>query len=317
MDVKMKRVFVTLGDKRYVRNIGCLIDSVRSHFTVPYEIHVVCLDKETEDFISARRSGSDVVVHPLSELFEDFEIRSFRLLPPSREATSNAQASNKDPQHVQFCWTLAAVSTSWLMERMSCDVTYVDSDIYFFGDIEPFFAELGAGSVGVVRHRIPYLPTSGEYNVGIVHFKFDPVGRAVLRTWRDNVTRASGPYIVHYGVCGDQRYLELLRGMFPSGVVVVDKNFGHLAPWSVTQHAYVGGKILWEGRLQDLVYFHFAHFNAGRSGYSASYNNEWIWGDPLKVDPFVNDLYDRYYAAMKGIDSELVALSRLRRGDMT
>ena len=33
--------------------------------------------------------------------------------------------------------------------------------------------------------------------------------------------------------------------------------------------------------------------------YRASYNNEWIWGDPLKIDNFVNDCYDTYFKNMK------------------
>ena len=73
-----------------------------------------------------------------------------------------------------------------------------------------------------------------------------------------------------------------------------------LAPWNVTQNKYEDGKIIWKDKKQILSYFHFAHFVIeNEEKYRASYNNEWIWGDPLKIDNFVNDCYDTYFKNMK------------------
>ena len=102
-----------------------------------------------------------------------------------------------------------------------------------------------------------------------------------------------------FGTCGDQKYLELIYSFYRNKTAVIDKNFGHLAPWNVTHHKYEDRKIIWKSQAQDLVYFHFAHFVIeSENKYRASYNNEWIWGEPLSVHPFVNKCYDEYHSAM-------------------
>ena len=113
-------------------------------------------------------------------------------------------------------------------------------------------------------------------------------------------------YANGYGTCGDQKYLEVIQSIFRENTAIVDENFGHLAPWNVTYHKYDDGKIVWKEVKQNLCYFHFAHFVIeNEQNYRASYNNEWIWGDPLKVNYFVNKCYDEYFYNMKKAISEI------------
>jgi hypothetical protein len=289
------RTYYTLGDTRYLPNICALLDSMFEKFSKIFEIYVLALDANVEKFISLNYDSNSVKVINLEQINEDFEIRSTRFLPPSQEAISNASASNKDPGFVQYCWSLSSCFGKWLMERKSIPLTYIDADIMFFSDIEPFFEELEDASIGVIRHRIPYLYTSGEYNVGIVHFKNDGPGKSALNRWSNLMMNPNNQYSLGFGTCGDQKYLELLQLIYKNDFKVVDENFGHLAPWNVTMHQYNNGKIIWQKREQELSYVHFAHFTIQPNGYRASYANEWIWGDPLKIHPFVNFLYDEYY----------------------
>jgi len=300
------RNYCALGDTRYLPHLMCLIDSVRSNFTEEYKLHILALDDNVREKISKLRSGNDLVIYSINQVNEDFQIRSIRYSPPSREAISNAHASNKDPGFVQFCWALASCFTHWLMDRIKSSITYIDADIYFFNDIKPFYKELGDKSIGLVRHRIPYLMSSGEFNVGIVHFEFDKFGRAALSKWKSFLVNGQNNYALCFGTCGDQKYLEVIYGIFRDNVAIVDEKFGHLAPWNVTQHKYEDGKILWEDKRQELCYFHFAHFVIeSDTSYRASYNNEWIWGDPLKVDSFVNDCYHAYFLSMVNVKKEI------------
>ena len=294
------RNYCALGDTRYLPHLICLIDSVRANFADEYKLHILALDENTQQKLESLRPGSDIVIYPISQVNEDFQIRSVRYMQPSREAISNAQASNKDPGFVQFCWALAPCFSSWLMDRIKTSVTYIDADIYFFNDIKPFFEEMGTRSIGLVRHRIPYLITSGEFNVGVVNFEFDEFGRSALNKWKSFLINSQNNYALGFGTCGDQKYLEVIHGIYRDKIAIVDENFGHLAPWNVTQHKYEDGKIIWKDKKQILSYFHFAHFVIeNEEKYRASYNNEWIWGDPLKIDNFVNDCYDTYFKNMK------------------
>ncbi|NBR22474.1 MAG: hypothetical protein EBU08_01515 [Micrococcales bacterium] len=293
------RNYCALGDSRYLPNLICLIDSAKEHFTEDYMLHVLAMDDFTFNKLNSLRKHDNLKIYSINEINEDFQVRAIRYMQPSREAISNAQASNKDPGFVQFCWSLAPCFSDWLMTRIKTAITYIDADIYFFNDIKSFFDELSTRSIGLVSHRIPYLMTSGEFNVGIVHFEYDSYGRSALNKWKSYLTNSQNNYMLGFGTCGDQKYLELFYSFYRNQTAVIDKNFGHLAPWNVTQHKYEDRKIIWKSQAQDLVYFHFAHFVIeSENKYRASYNNEWIWGEPLSVHPFVNKCYDEYHSAM-------------------
>jgi hypothetical protein len=302
----MKRNYCTLGDSKYLPHLKCLIESMLEHFSGDYTIHVLAMDKKVESHLKSKNYDK-VRVCSLDEVQEDFDLKAIRFLPPGREAISNASSSGKDPGFVQFCWAMAPVFSKWILERVRESVTYVDADILFFKDIQGFFDELGNSSIGLVSHRIPYLYTSGEYNVGVVHFENDGPGRAALSLWCRVMKDPQNPYAVGFGTCGDQKYLELIEAIFRDNTRVVDKNFGHLAPWNVTLHKYQSDKIVWKNVAQDLVYFHFAHFVMhDDSSYRASYKNEWIWGDPLSTCDFVKSKYDVYNSKMKVAKSEVI-----------
>ena len=135
------RNYCALGDTRYLPHLICLIDSVRANFADEYKLHILALDENTQQKLESLRPGSDIVIYPISQVNEDFQIRSVRYMQPSREAISNAQASNKDPGFVQFCWALAPCFSSWLMDRIKTSVTYIDADIYFFIVTPEFFKQ--------------------------------------------------------------------------------------------------------------------------------------------------------------------------------
>lgn len=292
------RNYYTLGDIRYLPNLICLIESMEQNFSEDYKVHALALDDKVSNFFRST-SYKNLIVYDLSEINEDFDIRAIRYLPAGSEAISNAGSSGKDPGFVQFCWALAPCFGEWLMSKIKKDVTYVDADILFFNDIKSFFEEVKGKSIGFVKHRIPYNASSGEYNVGVVHFNFDGPGRAALRKWKSFLIDPANQYSLCFGSCGDQKFLETLELIYPEDVKVVDHNFGHLAPWNVTFHSYDNEKILWDNKEQDLVYFHFAHFIINEDGFKTSYNNEWIWGEPLNVHSFVKNAYEAYYEKMK------------------
>lgn len=289
------RNYCTLGDQRYLPQLVCLIDSIVENFKHEYKIHVLCLDDKVFNFLKKKY---DINLYHIDQIQEDFSIKALRYLPAGQEAISNALSSSKDPQFVQFCWSLAPCFTDWIMQRVRQSCTYVDADLFFFNDTQQFFNELGKKSIGLVRHRIDYIYTSGEFNVGVVHFENDGPGRSALKFWCDVMKNPRNQYSLGYGTCGDQKYLEAINTIYGDHVAIIDKNFGHLAPWNVTFHKYKNDKVIWNDIQQDLVYFHFAHFVVEENGYRGSYKNEWIWGDPVNHDPYVKKLYDLYYRKM-------------------
>ena len=294
---------VTVTDIDYLPKALTLYESLCNTQKSEFKLHIVCLDKKTYQIVEKIQSKN---IEPIKiEDIEDdnFEIKAIRYAEPSREAVSNASAQGKDPKYVQFCWAMASYSCWYLVSRRKLDhVFYLDADLFFYNSIDDILSEIGKKSVGIVRHRIDYLPDSGEFNVGLVYFKNDYIGHRCCDWWKRMLLDPGNPFSAGYGQCGDQKYLELFTAIFGTdNVCIIDKDIGHLAPWSATFHKYKDEKLVWENRTQPLYFFHFAHFvpDFKKDSYKTSYNNEWIWGEPEKSDPFVLKLYNDYYNQTK------------------
>ena len=84
------------------------------------------------------------------------------------------------------CWPIWLLTTHPEIER----VTYLDADLFFFASPAPIFAAMDAAraSVLVTRHRFPswlqHYERHGKFNVGVLVFRNDAIGRACLDDWR-------------------------------------------------------------------------------------------------------------------------------------
>ena len=295
----MNRNLVTISDKKYLEKGLTLYESLRdTQEENTYKLFYICMDDYTYLVINKIESNDIEAIHIEDLEKENFELRAQRNNIPSREALSNGQAQNRDPKYIQFCWSLAAYSCDYFINyRLLDNIYYLDADLFFYKDFKIFDQELNNKSVGIVRHRIDYLPSSGESNVGVVYFKGDYIGKKCSNWWKKQLFShpKSNPFYSWYGQCGDQKYLELFPKIFGDSVAIIDENVGHLAPWNATFHNYKDDKIIWNGVEQNLLYFHFAHFKITEESYKTSYNNEWVWGAPEDFHIYVKSKYDDYY----------------------
>ena len=82
---------------------------------------------------------------------------------------------------------------------------------------------------------------------------------------------------------------------------VLDKYFGHLAPWNYAYHSYdKDGKIFWDGKLQDLVYCHFSNFKPNYK------DNTYIMaprhGIQDTTNTFIKNIYDIYFDCLRRVN---------------
>lgn len=293
-----------ISDHDYIVKLLTLFESLKKTQKDNFVLYVLCLDEKAEHAVN-NQNDERIKALSLKEIEnQDFFLKYCKeTMPASSEAVSNANSQKKDPRYVQYCWALAPYVCWYALNSLRLEhIMYVDSDLYFYRDMSKIYEEIGDKSIGIVRHRINYIPSVGEYNVGIVYFRNDLNGNVCSKLWKDLLLYPNNPYAKEYGQCGDQKYLELFPLMFGKNIVcVIDKSIGHLAPWNVTFHKYTEDKIVWENREQDLYFFHFAHFvpDLQNNTYRSSYRNEWVWGVPEKTSSFVKRLYDEYFEATK------------------
>jgi hypothetical protein len=204
-----------------------------------------------------------------------------------------------------FCWSLASYFSDYLLNKDIESITYIDSDILLYTDIEDLLKEMGDVEVGIFKHRqfdpSMYRP-EGLFNVGIVYFKKGDVGQHILKWWSDAVQFKKYPNLA---TCGDQKYLDEFPNMCPSELIFIDGNIGHGAPWQWQLYDFFDfkndGSITWNGIKQKLYFTHFSQFklNDDYSGYTPSTQHHiYTPLEKYKENDGLKFIYDDYFEKM-------------------
>jgi hypothetical protein len=239
--------YCTYFDGRYAAQGMALWLSLRRHDATAV-LWVLALDELTAAAI--RRLGEpDLRVVSLADL-EAFD-------PELAAARANRT-------WVEYVFTLSPCLPRFLLVRQPEIevITYIDADMAFFSSPAPIFAALGKASVLIVGHRFPEflraLEVRGRFNVGVLCFRNDTPGRAVLENWR-TACLAWCHDRVEEGRYADQKYLDAWPRDF-SAVTICTHPGINLAPWNWLNHRYAFDGDVVQVDDWPLVIFHFARF---------------------------------------------------------
>lgn len=288
MVVTMK-AFCTISDRNFLHLGLAMYASLKKHSNnTPFSLYYLALDQFTFDFLKNQSSSfPEIVPIHIDEMSKDcLEIQLSRHQAPSIEAYNVANATGKKPEDIQFIWSLTPLFTWYVLSQNKVsEILYVDADCYFFNDWNKVFnaTSLNDKSIGLVRHRIPYNPAVGEYNVGIVYFKNDTPGYTAASSWKNWVTGLDTTFHKEFGICGDQKYLELFVILWSNDVCVLDDvNIEHGAPWNYPYNSFT----------KDISYWHFSNFKP-------DYDKKQYQPAPRhnlgNIEGIVKMMYDEYY----------------------
>lgn len=246
----MARHYCTYFDRNYLAKGLALVESLRRHEVEGFTLHVVCLDEITRTLLK-RLALPDVVTVPVHELERDDEAL--------RTAKSNRSLT-------EYYWTLTPTVVLRILERNPAIelLTYLDADLYFYGNSQPIFDELGGRAILIHEHRFSpaqrHLAThNGLYNVGWLSFRRNATGRAALEWWR---ARCLEWCHARYedGKMGDQMYLNDWPSRFED-VVVLQHVGGGVGPWNHDQYEISADR---RGRPHvdgmPVIFYHFHSF---------------------------------------------------------
>ena len=273
--------FTTVSDKNYLDRGIALYESIIK-FVENFKLYYLCLDDETLNKWNEIGDNRVIGLHIETE-FEnnkDFQtLKANNTSVPIGMPAEYYQVNNLFPGYSDFHFALGSFFTYHIMEKENPnEILYVDSDIVFYCTPQLIFDAIGNKSIGIIKHRHNKVGCiAGGYNVGIVYFKNDEIGRSCLKWWRDCVMDKSNPWFKTHGGCGDQKYLELFESMF-GNVKILDEDIGHAAPWNFSLYQYCDDWTLirWEGEIQPLVFIHFSHFNYTDNSYRVERRGEWV-----------------------------------------
>lgn len=220
-------------------------------------LYAIAFDRATYDVLR-ELDLSKMVVIPYRE-FEDDTLR---------EAKSNRSLR-------EFLWTCSGYSIRYLINRFNLpDLTYIDSDLYFYESPEPVIQRFLKSDcdVAIISHRYSNNPendyasrTCGKYCVEFNSFKNTPNGLAILEWWVNKCIDKC-PEIPADELFGDQKYLdqfELFKGVY----VYMDFGLG-IAPWNIDDYSKQS-ELIENKQTHEIgkpVFYHFHSLDISQDG---------------------------------------------------
>jgi hypothetical protein len=214
------RYFCTYFDRNYLVRGLALYRSLVRH-AGQFTMWVLCFDEFTYQTLTTLKLKNLI---PIS--LADFERGDNALL-----------ASKKDRNVVEYYFTCTPSLLLYVLNNWPhVDVlSYLDADLFFYGDPAPIYEELSDQSILIIPHRCPENSRwreekFGRYNVGLLTFRNDRYGRECLQWWRERCLDwcYDRP---EEGRFADQKYLDDWPTRF-ARVVVLQHKGANLAPWN-------------------------------------------------------------------------------------
>lgn len=232
--------YCTLFDSVYLSRGLAMYNSLVANGN-DFELFVFAFDDECYDILSKLNLPK---LRPIS--LKEFE--GERLLRIKKTRT-----------HGEYCWTCSCFSILHVLTQYNVpEVTYLDSDLYFFNRPEVLLNEFHESGKDVLITRHKYTPeydqssTSGIYCVQFMTFKNNENGLKVLNWWCDRCDEWCYNRMEN-GKFGDQKYLDDWMTRFDCCHELLHIG-GGVAPWNIQQYEVSEGP-----KVDDIpvVFFHF------------------------------------------------------------
>jgi len=248
------RHFCTYADHRFLPRALALVESLRKSGD-EFRLWFLCLSPECRERLD-RLGDANIEAINLEEL-EAFDPALLAVKPERNRS--------------EYIFTLTAAWMVFLFERHpEIDLlTYLDADLYFFGNYEDVFRELRDASIGIIEHRHARADSDrlqyGRFNVGWVSIRRDEEGLRCVRRWREQCIEWCHDR-PEDGKFGDQKYLDEWPERYRK-VKIIDHAGANLAPWNLGRHE-IGGN--WSTPMADgrpVLFYHFTNMWRSRQLY--------------------------------------------------
>lgn len=285
-----RQALVTVVTRNYLHYAAALADSCQ-RWQPAWELHVLLADRLPPDIsLPASLSGGNVQLMYGDQLDQIANWQRFAF------------------QYTPF--ELSCALKPFAMQRVldqGCEqVTFIDADLALYAPLASITQALQSHSIALIPHLHRPLPrdgrkpiennflNAGTFNGGLLACRDDAVGRDFLQWWQQHLQRDC--YVdVAGGVFVDQKWLNLVPGLFPSVAIVRQPgcNTGH---WTLSQYPLTHDPT--QGyRVGDypLECFHFSNFLPANP-YEFMHSQSRISFSSL---PALEDLVRDYHAQLK------------------
>jgi hypothetical protein len=272
--------FVTIFDRNYLAAGLCLYRSLRAQGE-RNELWVVCMDETVE------------------QRLRELALPGLHLLPLAEVETDALRRVRPGRSIGEYCWTLTPFSAQFVFSRApdAARVTYVDADLWFFGDPQRLLDELDRSGAHALITPHAYSPeydqsaASGIYCVQFLTFRNTPEAGAIQRWWQERCLEWCFSRIED-GKFGDQKYLDDWPTRFAGAVHVLERVELALGPWNANRFIRDDAFLP--------VFFHFHGLRVASRGSLLLYS-------AYRLTPQARRPYERYAPAFASALEEIHA----------
>jgi hypothetical protein len=231
--------FCTLFDSYYMYKGIAMYLSLES-VTNDFHLYVMAFDNDC-----FRKLTSLNFKHMTVVCWEDFE--NGKILEIKEERT-----------RAEYCWSCGpSVIFYFLTHYKLPNITYLDSDLYFVGNPQIAYDEIGEKSIAITEQGIDEKSAElyGKYCVQFIYFKNNELGIEALTWWRDSCLDWCYQRFED-GKYADQKYLDQFPLKFKDVHVMKNPGVG-IAPWNMYRYTYNKDNTLsYNGDTFLCVFFH-------------------------------------------------------------
>ena len=170
-----------------------------------------------------------------------------------------------------------AVKPSLLLKLLEHEpeIVYLDPDIMIGRPLDELRDAFDAGDIVLTPHILSPIPldgkhpsdqdilVSGAFNLGFIGVRRSEQGIAMLKWWEERLEDLCRIDVAH-GLFTDQRWIDLVPGMFPRTVALRDDTY-NVAFWNLHERTIsrdADGAFIINGR--PLAFYHFSGFNPNK-----------------------------------------------------
>lgn len=212
--------FCTLFDSNYLPLGMALHDSLVKH-ALPFHLWILCMDELVE------------------QQLQWINLPYVTLIPLKNIETPELLSVKPERTRGEYCWTLTPHIFQAVFNRDSevSQVTYLDADLYFFGNPNILLQELPHDKEVLITEHA-YSPEyeqsniHGRFCVQFLTFKRNPAASKVIEWWKEKCLEWCFNRFED-GKFGDQKYLDYWPKLFPKEIYIVQQVEKTLAPWNI------------------------------------------------------------------------------------
>jgi hypothetical protein len=237
--------YCTLFDSLYLSRALVMYESLVQHCQ-NFHLYIFPFDEKSE------------------KILNDLNLKNVSIISLRSFEDEDLLAVKKSRTKGEYCWTCTPATISYCIKTFKLDhCTYIDADLYFFGNPNVLIDEMGDNSVLITEHRYSekydQALKRGIYCVQFITFKNTSAGLEALNWWRDKCIEWCYSRLEE-GKFGDQKYLDDWTVRFKE-VHVLEHLGGGVAPWNIQQFTLSDkdGKTYIHSKQKsaELIFYHF------------------------------------------------------------